>query len=52
MVRTQVYLTESEREALRMLSESSGKKKSELIRQAIDEFVARRGADRRIAVVR
>ena len=39
MVRTQVYLTEKERDALRNLSRQTGKKQSELIRQAVDDFI-------------
>ncbi len=41
MVRTQIYLTESERAALKNLSRRTGQKQSELIRRAIDEYVAR-----------
>lgn len=41
MVRTQVYLTEREKKALSLLSSSSGKKQSELIRDAIDHFIVR-----------
>ena len=40
MVRTQIYLTEQERSNLLALSESSGKSQSELIREAIDRFLA------------
>jgi len=40
MVRTQIYLTEDEREALRAIGRQSGKKQSELIRQAVDGFIA------------
>ena len=41
MVRTQIYLTEQERDALRALAAKSGKKQSELIREAIDNLIAR-----------
>ncbi|MBM4294353.1 MAG: ribbon-helix-helix protein, CopG family [Deltaproteobacteria bacterium] len=41
MVRTQIYLTAKERDALRDLARQTGKKQSELIRRAIDEFIDR-----------
>ena len=41
MVRTQIYLTAKEREALRNLVRQTGKKQSELIRRAIDDFIDR-----------
>ena len=40
MVRTQIYLTEEEQTALRSLSRKTGRTQSELIRQAIDSFLA------------
>ncbi len=52
MVRTQVYLTEREREELAALSEATGKTQSELIRQAVDAFVEQSVAKRRDAVLR
>ena len=39
MVRTQIYLTEEERAGLVALAKSSGRKQSELIREAIDRFL-------------
>ena len=39
MVRTQIYLTEDERRALKAMAASSGKKQSELIRDAIDQMI-------------
>jgi predicted transcriptional regulator len=39
MVRTQIYLTEAERDALNALAEATGKKQSELIREALDRFI-------------
>ena len=39
MVRTQIYLTEEERDGLSVLSETSGKKQSKLIREAVDCFI-------------
>ena len=41
MVRTQIYLTEKEQAALRDLARQTGKKQSELIRRAIDDFLER-----------
>ncbi len=39
MVRTQVYLTEDERAGLEDISRLTGKKQSELIREAVDMFL-------------
>jgi hypothetical protein len=41
MVRTQIYLTEAEQRALRSLASKRKKAQSELIRQAVDEFISR-----------
>ncbi len=51
MVRTQVYLTEEEQAALGVLSAATGKAKSELIRQAVDNMLAQTGKVRRDAVL-
>ena len=51
MVRTQIYLTEWERAALNALSAETGKKQSELIREAIDEFIAKLSQSRRDMVL-
>jgi predicted transcriptional regulator len=40
MVRTQIYLTVEEREALQSIARQTGKKPSALIRQAIDALIA------------
>jgi len=40
VVRTQIYLTEEEQSRLRSLSRRTGRKRSELIRSAIDEFLS------------
>lgn len=51
MVRTQIYLTEQEREALSSISTQVGKKQSELIREAVDELIARYSDSRRQAIL-
>ncbi len=43
MVRTQIYLTEEEKNGLESVAMSQGVSQSELIRQAIDELLARTG---------
>lgn len=40
MVRTQIYLTEAEQNSLRALSRRMGRAQSELIREAVDRFIA------------
>ena len=41
MVRTQIYLTQQEKDGLNALARASGKKQSELIREAVDHLIAR-----------
>ncbi len=52
MVRTQVYLTERQRAELAAISEISGKKQSELIREAVDRLIEEKSRGRREAVLR
>ena len=52
MVRTQIYLTESQRDELAALAKTAGKKQSELIREAIDRLLAKEGMNRRKAALR
>ncbi len=47
MVRTQIYLTQEEHKALKDMAAQTGRKQSELIREAVDRFVAEGAADRR-----
>jgi len=51
MVRTQIYLTEQERSGLIALAQASGKKQSELIREAIDRLIAQTNKIRCQAVI-
>ena len=51
MVRTQIYLTEEEKIALQSLASQSGKKESELIREAIDNYITIYSQDRRDRVM-
>jgi len=51
MVRTQIYLTEQERASLAALADTSGKKLSELIREAVDNFIEQFSRERRDTVL-
>ena len=51
MIRTQVYLTPEQVEALRSISRRSGRKQSELIRDALDAFVDGRRDEGRDAIL-
>ncbi len=51
MVRTQVYLTEDERAGLEEVGRATGKKQSELIREAIDMFLDSAGDSYRDSVL-
>jgi hypothetical protein len=51
MVRTQIYLTEQERDELASIAKVSGKKQSELIRDAVDRLIDAFSANRRQAVL-
>lgn len=52
MVRTQIYLTEDQREELSVIAKSSGKKQSVIIREAIERFVSESGSSHRESVIR
>lgn len=41
MVRTQVYLTDEQKRGLQRLAESTGRQQSELIREAIEGYLAK-----------
>ena len=51
MVRTQIYLTKEEREGLASLADATGKKQSELIREAVDRLIDQASGSRRDAVL-
>ena len=52
MVRTQIYLTDRQRAELAAISKTSGKKQSELIREAVDQLIDQTGDSRRKAILR
>jgi len=52
MIRTQIYLTEQQRNELATIARSFGKKQSELIREAIDRLIDQTGKNRRELVLR
>jgi hypothetical protein len=52
MVRTQIYLTERQRDELAAIAKTSGKKQSELIREAVDRLIDQAGHSRRETVLR
>jgi hypothetical protein len=52
MVRTQIYLTERQRNELAAIAKAVGKKQSELIREAIDQLIVQTGRSRRELVLR
>lgn len=52
MVRTQIYLTDHQRDKLAAIAKTVGKKQSELIREAVDRLIDEEGGNRRDAVLR
>jgi hypothetical protein len=52
MVRTQIYLTERQRDELASIAKTTGKKQSELIREAVDRLIDQAGHNRRETVLR
>ena len=52
MVRTQIYLTERQRDELAAIAKTKGKKQSELIREAVDRLIDQSSRSRREAVLR
>jgi hypothetical protein len=52
MIRTQIYLTDRQRSELTAISQTFGKKQSELIREAVDSLIAKAGHSRREIALR
>ncbi|MEJ2701819.1 MAG: ribbon-helix-helix domain-containing protein [Sedimentisphaerales bacterium] len=52
MIKTQIYITENQRDELAAIAKTSGKKQSELIREAVDLLIDQAGSDRRDLVLR
>jgi chromosome segregation and condensation protein ScpB len=51
MVRTQIYLTERQRNELSAIAKTVGKKQSELIREAVDRLIDEASCERRETVL-
>ena len=52
MLRTQIYLTDEEVSGISALAAISGKKQSELIREAIDSYLDSKASDARLSALR
>jgi predicted transcriptional regulator len=52
MIRTQIYLTEEEHSGISELAKSTSRSQSELIRQAIDEYLTRKKPEDKLAKIR
>ena len=52
MIRTQIYLTDRQRSELATISKISGKKQSELIREAVDYLIDKASSSRREIVLK
>ena len=52
MVRTQIYLTEHQRDELAAIAGHAGKRQSELIREAVDRFIEQTSRHRRETMLR
>ena len=51
MIRTQIYLTDRQRNELSSIAKAQGKKQSELIREAVDHLIEQAGDSRRKTVL-
>ncbi len=52
MIRTQIYLTDKQRTELAIIAKNSGKKQSEIIREAVDRLIDQTSHNRREIVLR
>ncbi len=52
MIRTQIYLTDEQRSELAVIAKNSGKKQSEIIREAIDRLIEKTGQSRKDMALR
>ena len=52
MQRTQIYLTDEEKKAVRSIAQRMGKTQSEVIRTAVDRFVERESSADRLDLLR
>ncbi len=52
MIRTQVYLTERHRSKLSVIAKNTGKKQSEIIREAIDRLIDQSDQNQKQTVLR
>ena len=51
MIRTQIYLTEEERDGLQAVAMSTDKKQSQVIREAVDRYLDLARGERRKAIL-
>lgn len=51
MIRTQIYLTDQQRTELAKIANNSGKKQSEIIREAIDRLIEQSGQNHKKAAL-
>lgn len=52
MIRTQIYLTDRQRSKLSAIAKNTGKKQSEIIREAIDRLIDQSNQNQKQAVLR